>query len=107
LPSGSCPVTIRTRRTTDSDDNNHSFYTDLLTLRDGQTVDLTAGVFHRTRTIALRADNAPMPEFRNAAAGTYTSDWRMPQSPDQSSVIPINNGPARPSSRSPTSRPPR
>jgi hypothetical protein len=74
------------------DDNNHSFYTDLLTLRDGQTVDLTTGVFRGPRTIELHADNAPMPEFRDATPGTYTSDWRMPLSLEQSSVIPINNG---------------
>jgi hypothetical protein len=73
------------------DDNHHSFYTDLMTLHDGQTVDLTAGVFRGTRTLALRAENVLTPKF-GANGDTYTSDWLMPLSSDQSLSIPIKSG---------------
>jgi hypothetical protein len=71
------------------DDNNHSFYTDLLALRGGDTVDLTAAVFRGTRTITLRAENAPMPRFDFADLTTYTSDWLMQVSRNQSTSVRI------------------
>jgi len=73
------------------DDNNHSFYTDLLGLRGGETVDLTEGVFRGTRTITLRAENAPMPRFDFGSFTTYTSDWLMQVSRIQSTSVRIKD----------------
>jgi hypothetical protein len=74
------------------DDNHHSFYTELSTLRTGQTVDLTAGVFRGTRTITLRGENVPMSGVTFESTGTYTSDWRLDVSSEQSKSVRITSG---------------
>jgi hypothetical protein len=73
------------------DNNNHSFYTDRLTLTTGQTVDLTASVFRGPRTITVRGENVPRSELSNPGITMRISDSGLPLS-TQEMVTPINNG---------------
>jgi hypothetical protein len=73
------------------DENHHQFYTDRLSLTSGQVVDLTAAEFRGTRPLTARVENAGAPRF-GANFSTYTSDWFLSLSQNQSRFSEIQNG---------------